>query len=156
MDDTPESYESRIAGRSISLLYRQAVAFLSRELEPYGVNSSEYIYLINIGLDEAVRQKRLSEKLAIDNGLTTRCLKSLEKKGFIVRQADAEDGRAMLVSLTEKGRSVRPVIYSLLAKWSRILSSGMTNEEIESFAAITAQMTKNVLNYTKTKQGGEI
>jgi len=137
----------RSTGRNISLLYRKAQAFLNSELRPYDLSSSEYIHIINIRDKESVRQKHLSEKLFIDNGLTTRCIQSLEKKGYIRRESDAKDGRALQISLTAKGVAVKPIIIGKLEKWAGILTAGMKTDEIALFNRLTESMVENISLY---------
>lgn len=47
----------------------------------------------------------LSKALQISTGRVATALKSLEKKGMIVRREDPQDGRRVLVYVTESGRA---------------------------------------------------
>ncbi len=58
-------------------------------------------YLVNHRED--IHPGTLAEHLSLVPGRTADILKSLEKKGLIVRQKDPEDRRKTIVSITEEG-----------------------------------------------------
>lgn len=58
-------------------------------------------YLVNHR--ENIHPGTLAEHLSLVPGRTADILKSLEKKGLIVRQKDPEDRRKTIVSITEEG-----------------------------------------------------
>lgn len=136
-------------GKWISILYRHAQIYINNELKPYDLNSSEYIYLVNLSSQEGVNQKYLSNMLAIDDSLTTRVMKSLERKGYISRQKSLEDKRSYIVKLTEKGHNIQPIIIEKLYRWTDIISQDMNAEERESIIEKLKMMSQNALLVTK-------
>ena len=50
--------------------------------------------------------KELADKLDITSGGVTRIITSLEEKGYLIREIDAEDRRGINVSLTPKGKEI--------------------------------------------------
>jgi DNA-binding MarR family transcriptional regulator len=139
-------------GKWISILYRQAQIYLNRELKPYGINSSEYIYLVNLAAENnGSNQKHLSDMIIIDDALTTRAMKSLENKGYIVREKSRSDKRSYHISLTEKGVDIQPIILKALKDWTDIISEGMDEEEKDSIIQKLTVMSNNALKVTKGK-----
>ena len=53
--------------------------------------------------DGVVHPKELSEKLAVSTARIARLLKHMEEQGLIVRFADANDSRQVVVQITEQG-----------------------------------------------------
>lgn len=49
-------------------------------------------------------QKEICEKLNISRARNVNLLKQLERKDYIVRETDIEDGRQYIIRLTEKGK----------------------------------------------------
>lgn len=147
-----EIQERRSIGKWISILHRHFQIYINNELKSYDLNSSEYIYLVNIAKHEGENQKYLSNMLAIDNALTTRVMKGLEKKNYIIREKSSADKRSYIVKLTEKGHNVQPMIIEKLYHWTDILSRDMNEEEIESIIAKLKLMSQNVLLVTKWKK----
>lgn len=147
-----EEREHKSIGKWISILHRQAQVYLNSELKQYGLNSSEYIYLINLAENEGVSQKYLSDMLIIDDAFTTRVIKSLELKGFIVREKNSEDKRLYNIRLSDKGNHIQPVIMKILKNWTAILSENMTEEEIDLTIEKLKRMSGNALAVTKGKK----
>ena len=51
------------------------------------------------------RSQALADALMLDKSTTTRVVDALVKKGYVVRQAEAEDARALALSVTREGRA---------------------------------------------------
>ncbi|BES63652.1 hypothetical protein SANA_00910 [Gottschalkiaceae bacterium SANA] len=137
--------EERSIGKWVSILYRQFQIYINRALDEYDINSSEYIFLINISKNQGVNQKMLSEELIIDQALTTRVMKSLEEKGYITRAKNSHDRRAYQIFLTEKGEKIQPIILGKLKAWTDILANDLTVEEVDQGIAMLMVMSKNAV-----------
>lgn len=141
---------SKNIGKWISILHRQSQIYLTQELKPYGLNSSEYIYLVNLSTEgEVVNQKQLTDMIIVDNALTTRALNSLEKKGYIIREKSKVDQRAYHIMLTEKGINVQPRILEILENWTNSISQGMNESERKSMIQSLMGMSDNAVQITK-------
>ncbi len=139
-------------GKWISILHRQAQIYLNRELKPYGLSSSEYIYLVNLDTEEEeINQKSLSDMIIIDDALTTRVMKNLETNGYITREKSQIDRRSYNIRLTRKGIEIQPIIRKTLKKWTDIIAEGMKDEERDSLIQILTTMSQNALRVTKGK-----
>ncbi|MDR2393843.1 MAG: MarR family transcriptional regulator [Treponema sp.] len=139
--------QEKSIGKWISILHRQSQIYLNRELKSYGLNSSEYIYLVNLAAEhDGVNQKQLSDMLIIDNALTTRAMKNLENKGYIEREKKRSDKRAYTIRLTKKGIGIQPII---LKNWTGIISKGMNEAEKDSIIQRLIAMSNNAVKATK-------
>lgn len=137
--------EDRSIGKWISIIHRQSQTYLNNELRQYDINSSEYIYLVNLASNEGVNQKFLSDMLCVDEALTTRVIRNLEKKNYVVRERDSDDRRAYNVRLTEKGKKIQPIIVDKLKYWTAILSTGMNIEQIDYIIDNLMSMANNAI-----------
>jgi DNA-binding MarR family transcriptional regulator len=54
----------------------------------------------------SMRLSALAERLFLDKSTTSRVVTTLVKKGYVEQGADAQDGRAIALSATRKGRSL--------------------------------------------------
>ena len=133
----------------ISVLHRQFQIYLNRELKDYDINSSEYIYLVNLYEKDGVSQERLSSNLFINKAATTRAIARLEKLGYVKRTRDPMDSRANLVTLTPKGLEMKEFIRTKLSNWNQILSSDLTPEEVEILVKKIKMMSLHALTATK-------
>ncbi|WGX95673.1 MarR family winged helix-turn-helix transcriptional regulator [Nocardioides sp. L-11A] len=89
-----------IASRSVIALYRPL-------LEPLGLTHPQYLVMLALWEDEPLRVSELSRLLELDPGTLSPLLKRLEAAGYLRRERDPRDERALAVVLTEKGRALR-------------------------------------------------
>lgn len=140
--------EKESIGKWISVLHRQFQVYLNRELRDYDINSSEYIFLVNLYENDGVSQEKLSANLFINKAATARAIARLEKFGFVQRTSDPLDGRAYVVTLTTKGLEMRHFIQSKLAYWTRTITTGLTEEEVDETVKKIKQMSTRALMET--------
>lgn len=89
-----------IASRSVIATYRPL-------LEPMGLTHPQYLVMLALWEHEPLRVNELSRLLQLDPGTLSPLLKRLEASGYIRRERDPDDERALAVVLTEKGRALR-------------------------------------------------
>ncbi|MDR3598947.1 MAG: MarR family transcriptional regulator [Desulfosporosinus sp.] len=99
--------------------------------------------------DEGVSQKYLSDKLYLDEALTTRVIRNLEKKGYVTREKRLDDKRSYNVKLTEEGKHMQPIIFEKLSRWTDILAKDMEEGEIDYIIDKLKLMSKHALLATK-------
>lgn len=89
-----------IASRSVIATYRPL-------LEPMGLTHPQYLVMLALWENEPLRVNELSRLLQLDPGTLSPLLKRLEASGYVRRERDPHDERALAVVLTEKGRALR-------------------------------------------------
>ncbi|WP_010278469.1 MarR family winged helix-turn-helix transcriptional regulator [Paenibacillus senegalensis] len=135
--------------RWISVLHRQFQIYLNRELRDYDIQSSEYIFLVNLYEKDGVSQERLSANLYIDKAATARAIKRLEKLGYVERNRDPLDARAYVVTLTARGRQMRDFIKGKLISWNDLLTGELTDKEHSDLLNKIKRMSAHALKETK-------
>jgi DNA-binding MarR family transcriptional regulator len=141
--------EKESIARWISVLHRQFQIYLNRELKDYDINSSEYIFLVNLYEKDGISQERLSTNLFINKAATARAIGRLEKLGYVKRTRDPNDSRAYIVTLTAKGLEMRNFIKTKLIYWTQTISSGLTTAEVDDLVQKIKKMTMNALDEIK-------
>jgi DNA-binding MarR family transcriptional regulator len=144
MSETQGTHRESVA-KWISVLHRQFQMYLNRELKPYGIRSSEYIYLVNLYERDGVSQEALSQSLYINKAATARAIGRLEKLGLVKRTRDEADARAYAVTLTPEGLRLKDVIQGKLRRWRETLEEGLTEEECEFMLRTIKRMSANAL-----------
>jgi DNA-binding MarR family transcriptional regulator len=76
-------------------------------LDPLGLTHPKYLVMLALWEREPRRVKELSETLQLDPGTLSPLLKRLEAKGYVRRERDPRDERALAVVLTDRGRALR-------------------------------------------------
>jgi len=144
MNDTNQG-NNRPIGKWISVLHRQFQVYLNNELKAYGLNSSQYIFLIQLYKTNNVSQETLANTLFIDKSATTRALIHLEDNGFIERIPNPCDKRSNLVRLTEKGASLKEDLFYLLVKWNNKLTARLSAEEYDAVYSLLQKMAEEIV-----------
>ncbi|NRQ36270.1 MarR family transcriptional regulator [Nonomuraea sp. NN258] len=89
-----------IASRSVIGLYRPL-------LQPFGLTHPQYLAMLALWQFEPLSVKELGELLQLDPGTLSPLLKRLQALGYLNRERDSKDERALSVTLTPAGRALR-------------------------------------------------
>ncbi len=93
---------------------------------------SEAHALMEMAREEPLSQGGLSLQLGLEKSTVSRLVSNLERRGWIFRKRDAEDGRVLLLRLTERGRRISQTIAAAREeKFSRMLDR-IPSEEREN------------------------
>lgn len=68
----------------------------------------------------------------------------LEKLGFVQKVKDAEDSRAVAVSLTEKGKSLEATFAQISERLQERITRGLVDQEIEDLQYLLDQLIGNL------------
>ena len=79
----------------------------------------------------------------------------LEEEGYIRRESDPDDMRAMRVYFTEKGRQLDREFFAHALETDAIIMKGITAEESATLEKLLTRMRENILNELNPK-GEEI
>ena len=91
-----------VASRSVIGLYRPI-------LEPMGLTHPQYLVMLALWERDPLSVRELSGLLQLDPGTLSPLLKRLESTGYVVRERNPHDERALAVTLTAEGRALRRV-----------------------------------------------
>jgi len=100
---------------------------LNEQLSKYGLTTAQFGVLEALYHKGPLRICEIIEKTLSTSGNMTVVIKNLQKSEHIVKERDAEDGRAFMVKLTEKGHSI---IAELFPEHLDVLADGFSNLEV--------------------------
>lgn len=92
---------------ALSVAARNVVAVYKPILEPMGLTHPQYLVMLAMWQHEPVSVRELGRLLHLEPATLSPLLKRLEARGLLVRQRNADDERALAVSLTAAGRTLR-------------------------------------------------
>ncbi|MFT4008001.1 MAG: MarR family transcriptional regulator [Lacrimispora sp.] len=78
---------------------------------------------------QEISRRYLSEAMQISGPSVTSLLNSLEKNGFIVRRSGNEDGRTILIELSQKATGLLNEMSGILTAITEELLAGFSEEE---------------------------
>ncbi len=94
------AFKVRRLARRLTQIYDEALA-------PFGLTVGQIGVLASLKRREGIGVGELAERLSADASTVSRLLKPLENAGFLVLEADPDDGRAKRVRLTDAGADKR-------------------------------------------------
>jgi DNA-binding MarR family transcriptional regulator/GNAT superfamily N-acetyltransferase len=91
--------------RRFTRFYTRRIGLLQESLlrSPFSLSEGRIVW--EVAHRGTTTAPELGDDLGLDAGYLSRLLRGLQRKGFLVRKRSEEDGRRILLSLTDKGRS---------------------------------------------------
>ena len=112
----------------ISVTDRYNKIHLDRMLAPFGLNSSQHMYVLRICEVPGITQDQFNSLFYINPSNITRSVAALEKMGYLERRPNEKDKRT-----TEKARAAYQPIREICEDWNRRITGGLTEEERAQF-----------------------
>lgn len=124
---------------------RAARHVINAGLEPLNLSSAEGDILFHLltGSDH-LRQEQLAERLDIGKAAISRAVDSLEEKGYVKRERQAEDRRAWRVSLTDKAVQAGAAIVEVYESFYRRVKAGVAEEDLARIASVLSRVAANL------------
>jgi DNA-binding MarR family transcriptional regulator len=104
--DNPLALQEQVCF-ALAVASRSVVAMYKPVLEPMGLTHPQYLVMLALWEHEPVSVRELSRLLQLDPATLSPLLKRLESAGYLRRERNVHDERALAVELTPAGRSLR-------------------------------------------------
>lgn len=108
---------------------KTSVAFQQHYKAKYGMLRTEWRVVFHLGQYGPMHAKDICERARIHKTKVSRAVAALEKKRFLVRDAETRDKRHEVLSLTKSGRSVFRELFDAARKFDTDLLAGLSKEE---------------------------
>lgn len=93
--------------------------------------------LLSIDPEQGTPSTSLGPKMGMEATSLSRTLKTMEEKGLIVRKPNPEDGRGVLIHLTEFGKEKRDVSKEAVLRFNETVRKNVSEEQLKSFFEVT-------------------
>ncbi|AWA30764.1 MarR family transcriptional regulator [Flavobacterium magnum] len=125
----------------------QAVArTYNEEAAKYGATMATGFALLSIDREKGTPSTALGPKMGMEATSLTRTLKSMEDKGLIVRKKNPEDGRGVLIYLTEFGKEKRELSRNNVLKFNEAIKKNITDEQLRHFMQVAETINELILD----------
>lgn len=112
----------------------QAVAKMYNEQAAnYGSTMSMAFVLLTIDKVNGTPSTALGPLMGMEPTSLSRILKSMEEKGAIYREKNPDDGRSVIIKLTEYGIEMRKFSKSHVYQFNNVVREYVSENELESF-----------------------
>ena len=109
-----------------------------------GVQSRIVHYILVKCPDGLIFQRDVERIFDMSRSTATGILQLMEKNGLILRESVASDARLKSLIPTEKAAQLDAQIGESLRQTERLLTQGLTNEQLALFREIAARMSANL------------
>ena len=109
-----------------------------------GVQSRIMHYILVKCPDGLIFQRDVERIFDMSRSTATGILQLMEKNGLILRESVASDARLKSLIPTEKAAQLDAQIGESLRQTERLLTQGLTNEQLALFREIAARMSANL------------
>ncbi len=121
----------------------QAVAKLyNEEAAKHNSTMATAFVLLNIDYENGTPSTALGPMMGMEPTSLSRILKTMEDKGAIKRSKNPNDGRGVLIKLTDYGKKMREVSKESVIQFNTIIRENITIEELEGFFKVTTTINK--------------
>ena len=119
-------------------------AYMSN-LKPFGIKGSMLSILFIIGKMPGINQKSIADALILDQSTMTRDLKTLETKGWIIKNRGS-DARSKVLELTQTGYELLEEITPVWEKMHHAVEKILGQYNIQNIDQIMAAIKSNLDN----------
>ena len=92
--------------------------------------------LLSIDKENGTPSNYISNRMGMEPTSLTRTLKTLEEKGLIIRKKNPEDGRGVLIYLTQLGKEKRALSKETVLKFNETIKKNITEEKLNHFIEV--------------------
>ena len=135
----------------------QAVAKMYNEQAvKYDSTMAMAFVLLNIDMEKGTPSTALGPQMGMEPTSLSRILKSMEEKGAIYREKNPNDGRGVLIKLTEFGIEKRKVSREHVIQFNETVKKNISEVKIKNFFEVTQTInrliaSKNIFDTNLTK-----
>ncbi len=112
--------------------------------------------LLSIDPKNGTPSTSLGPKMGIEPTSLSRTLKNLEERGLIIRKPNPDDGRSVLIVLTEDGLKMRDVSKEVVLNFYEALNEKISQEELDVFYGVLKKINSIATDENTFKKKKEL
>ena len=141
---TKNDYQMRMIGVHIGRLERSRRRYLVEHLSDTGMIGHQFFLLMNLNRNPGLSQDELVDRLGVDKSRVARSASFLEKNGYITRVVDPSNKRRYKQKKKKKGEEIVPRVRKTVTQWSKKVTKGLTDKEIDTISKCLELMWNNI------------
>jgi DNA-binding MarR family transcriptional regulator len=132
-------YILRATWQAVSRMYNEEAA-------KYDATMATGFALLSIDREEGTPSTALGPRMGMEATSLTRTLKSMEDKGLIIRKKNPEDGRGVLIYLTEFGKEKRELSKNTVLNFNETVRKHVSEEKLNNFMEVAEIINELIQN----------
>lgn len=141
MKDATIDYVLRTTWLAVTKMYNE-------EASKFDSTMATGFALLSIDPENGTPSTSLGPKMGMEATSLSRTLKNMEERGLIERKPNPEDGRGVLIFLTDFGRKKRNYSKEKVLTFNETIKANVASEELESFYKV-AEIINNMISNKK-------
>jgi len=129
MKEKTIDYTLRATWQAVSRMYNE-------EASKFDGSMAIGFALFSIDKEDGTPSTYISNRMGMEPTSLTRTLKTLEEKGLIIRKKNPEDGRGVLIYLTDLGKQMREQSRNTVLKFNEVVKQNISNEKLKHFMEV--------------------
>jgi DNA-binding MarR family transcriptional regulator len=101
--------------------------------------------LLSIDPEKGTPSTSLGPKMGMEATSLSRTLKMMEKRGLIIRKPNPEDGRGVLIFLTDFGKEKRAYSREKVLTFNDTIKNSISKEKLDNFYEV-AEVINNMIS----------
>lgn len=135
MKETTIDYALRATWQAVARMYNE-------EAKNFDSTMAVGFTLLSIDPKTGTPSTALGPKMGMEATSLSRILKSMEQKGLILRKPNPDDGRGVLIYLTDFGLEKRNLSKSAVLQFNEAVKQEISAEKLSSFFEVTDTINK--------------
>ena len=130
MKEKTIDYVLRATWQAVSRMYNE-------EASKFDGSMAIGFALLSIDKEEGTPSTYISNRMGMEATSLTRTLKTLEEKGLIIRKKNPDDGRGVLIYLTDFGKQMRAESKETVLKFNEVIRKNISEEKLQTFMEVS-------------------
>ena len=145
MRDKTIDYVLRTTWLAVNKMYNE-------EASQFDTTMATGFALLSIDPENGTPSTSLGPKMGMEATSLSRTLKAMEEKGLIIRRPNPEDGRGVLIFLTDFGKEKRDYSKEKVLTFNETIKANVSLENLESFYKVSEIINNMISNKQIYKQ----
>ena len=129
MKDKTIDYILRATWQAVARMYNE-------EASKFDGSMAIGFALLSIDKEDGTPSTAISTRMGMEATSLTRTLKTLEEKGLIIRKKNPDDGRGVLIYLTDFGKQMRAKSKETVIKFNESIRENISEEKLQNFMEV--------------------
>ena len=129
MKDKTIDYILRATWQAVARMYNE-------EASKFDGSMAIGFALLSIDKEDGTPSTAISTRMGMEATSLTRTLKTLEGKGLIIRKKNPDDGRGVLIYLTDFGKEMRKQSQETVIKFNESIRENISEEKLQNFMEV--------------------
>lgn len=130
MKDKTIDYALRTTWQAVARMYNE-------EASKYDASMAVGFALLSIDKEEGTPSTYISNRMGMEPTSLTRTLKTMEDRGLIYREKNPDDGRGVLIFLTDEGRAKRELSKNTVLRFNEVIRRQISEEQLKHFMEVS-------------------